>query len=316
MPGSCGAPGSTKVPPTPPGHLWVPFEPGAMAQPGEGWGQRWEHSRMAWGGCVPLGGGACGEAGIDAPPLLPLGISVQFMGGGTARSKQNQNVFLGCSFTPWFTSGGSWGGKGGSCGAQPKAPHPQRGRGCRGGCPCHFPPQHSRHARRCQPHRRIVPNHRAPPSTSNGGSSLQPPAPIAAAGVGCSPLPKQQAWGGGGGAVLNVGPVVAWEGGEVTPHPVNKRQSLNESTNRSLSAICVWAEGGQRESMQRAEGGGGGNSCPSPPAPGAAPWGSSSCTTPMPTGLGVLPVPCAGGDVGWCTRAQRDGAKQRGWGRP
>ena len=156
-------------------------------------------STAGWHGvAVFRWGGACGEAGIDAPPLLPLGISVQFMGGGTARSKQNQNVFLGCSFTPWFTSGGSWGGKGGSCGAQPKAPHPQRGRGCRGGCPCHFPPQHSRHARRCQPHRRIVPNHRAPPSTCNGGSSLQPPTPIAAAGVGCSPLPKQQAWVGGG----------------------------------------------------------------------------------------------------------------------
>lgn len=180
-------------------------------------------------------------------------------------------------------------GGGGSCGAQPKAPHPQRGRGCRGGCPCHFPPQHSRHARRCQPHRRIVPNHRAPPSTSNGGSSLQPPAPIAAAGVGCSPLPKQQAWGGGG-AILNVGPVVAWEGGEVTPHPVNKRQSLNESTNRSLSAICVWAEGGQRESMQRAEGGGGATPAPPlqhrellrgahPPVPPQCPpgWGCSLC---------------------------------------
>lgn len=154
-----------------------------------------------------------------------------------------------------------------------------------------------------------------PPAPAMGAPPCSPPLPLLQQEWGAAPCPSNKL-GGGGGSILNVGPVVAWEGGEVTPHPVNKRQSLNESTNRSLSAICVWAEGGQRESMQRAEGGGGGNSCPSPPAPGAAPWGSSSCTTPMPTGLGVLPVPCAGGDVGWCTRAQRDGAKQRGWGWP
>lgn len=127
------------------------------------------------------------------------------------------------------------------------------------------------------------------PAPAMGAPPCSPPLPLLQQEWGAAPCPSNKL-GGGGGAVLNVGPVVAWEGGEVTPHPVNKRQSLNESTNRSLSAICVWAEGGQRESMQRAEGGGGATPAPPlqhrellrgahPPVPPQCPpgWGCSLC---------------------------------------
>lgn len=196
MPGSCGAPGSTKVPPTPPGHLWVPFEPGAMAQPGEGWGQRWEHSRMAWGGCVPLGGGACGEAGIDAPPLLPLGISVQFMGGGTARSKQNQNVFLGCSFTPWFTSGGSWGG-GGPVGHSPKPPTPKGAGAAEGAARVTSP--HSTVDTQGDANHIVVscPTTGPPPAPAMGAPPCSPPLPLLQQEWGAAPCASNKLGGGG-----------------------------------------------------------------------------------------------------------------------
>lgn len=208
------------------------------------------------------------------------------------------------------------GGEGGVLWGTAQSPPPPKGQGLQRGLPVSLPPtaQSTRKEMPTTSSYRAQPQ--GPPQHLQWGLLPAAPHSHCCSRSGVQPPAQATSLGGGGGAILNVGPVVAWEGGEVTPHPVNKRQSLNESTNRSLSAICVWAEGGQRESMQRAEGGGGGNSCPSPPAPGAAPWGSSSCTTPMPTGLGVLPVPCAGGDVGWCTRAQRDGAKQRGWGWP
>lgn len=197
MPGSCGAPGSTKVPPTPPGHLWVPFEPGAMAQPGEGWGQRWEHSRMAWGGCVPLGGGACGEAGIDAPPLLPLGISVQFMGGGTARSKQNQNVFLGCSFTPWFTSGGSWGG--GVLWGTAQSPPPPKGQGLQRGLPVSLPPtaQSTRKEMPTTSSYRAQPQ--GPPQHQQRGLLPAAPRSHCCSRSGVQPPAQATSLGGGGG---------------------------------------------------------------------------------------------------------------------
>lgn len=181
------------------------------------------------------------------------------------------------------------GGEGGVLWGTAQSPPPPKGQGLQRGLPVSLPPtaQSTRKempttsSYRAQP--QGPPQHlqwgllpAAPPSHCCSRSGVQPPAQATSLG--------------GGGGILNVGPVVAWEGGEVTPHPVNKRQSLNESTNRSLSAICVWAEGGQRESMQRAEGGGGATPAPPlqhrellrgahPPVPPQCPpgWGCSLC---------------------------------------
>lgn len=168
--------------------------------------------------CSTGGGGACGEAGIDAPPLLPLGISVQFMGGGTARSKQNQNVFLGCSFTPWFTSGGSWGG-GGPVGHSPKPPTP-KGAGAAEGA-----------ARVTSPHSTVDTQGDANHIVVSCPTTGPPPAPVPAMGAPpCSPpLPLlQQEWGaapcpsnklGGGGEHPQRGTCGCMGGGRSDPTP-------------------------------------------------------------------------------------------------
>lgn len=166
---------------------------------------------------------------------------------------------------------------------------------------------------RCHPHC-IVPNQHQCQQWGLLPAALLPSS--AAAGVGYSPLPEQQACWGGCPQCGTCG-CMGGRGGKVTPHPENKSQSLNESTNHSLSAICVWAEGGQGESMQRAEGGGGGQPGMGllPPNPSSTPSCSLRFTfLHHPNAYqagGLLPVPCAGGDVGWHSKTEGLGVSLR-----